>query len=511
MENTLLLLALLGLLFYGVLRSLNSIWLKPKLLLKHLKQQGIMGTAYRPLIGDLKEFVKLITEAWSKPINLDHKIVSRVDPFTSNNVQKYGKISMFWSGTTPRLIIKDRKLMMEVLSNKQGHFGKPPLNPNILIITRGLSTLEGDNWARRRRILNPSFHLEKLKDMLPVFSTSCGSMIERWLNMTSLEGKCDIDVWPELQKLTADVISRAAFGSNYEEGERIFKLLKELVVLVIEAMQTLYLPGFRFIPTKKNQRRKELDREIRSMLRDLIQRKKNSMRHGQSRNNDLLGQLLESITENNGQNGGQVTEEDVVEECKQFYVAGHETTSSWLTWTMVVLAIHPDWQEKARKEALQIGQEQELGYKTLTNFKIINMILHEVLRLYPPVIALYQHTYKETKIGDITLPAGVDLTLPILLLNHDHEIWGDDADEFKPERFSEGILRASKDQPAFFPFSWGPRTCIGNNFAVLEAKMALAKILRHFSWELSPSYVHAPFTVMTLQPQHGAQITLHRL
>ncbi|KAI9122777.1 hypothetical protein K1719_005666 [Acacia pycnantha] len=319
MENTvlyLLMLALLGLLFYGVLRSLNSIWLKPKfffdimkpkLLQKHLKQQGIMGTTYRPLIGDMKEFVKLITEAWSKPINLDHKIVSRVDPFTSNNVQKYGKISMFWSGTSPRLIIKDLKLMMEVLSNKQGHFGKPPLNPNILIITRGLSTLEGDNWARRSRILNPSFPLEKLKDMLPVFSTSCSSMIERWLNMTSLEGKCDIDVWPEFQKLTADVISRAAFGSNYEEGERIFKLLKELVVLVIEAMQTLYLPGFRFIPTKKNQRRKELDREVRSMLRDLIQRKKNSMTQGQSRNDDLLGQLLESFTENNGQNGGQVT------------------------------------------------------------------------------------------------------------------------------------------------------------------------------------------------------------
>ncbi|KAF7837918.1 cytochrome P450 72A15-like [Senna tora] len=483
------------------------------MLQRNLKQQGIMGTPYRPLIGDMKEFVKLITQAWSKPMNLNHKIVSRVDPFTLNNVQKYGKISMCWSGTSPRLIIKDPELMRQVLSNKQGHFQKPPLNPNILIITKGLSTLEGYKWERRRKTLNPAFHMERLKEMLPVFSTSCSKMIERWQNKSKLEeGKCEIDVWPELQKLTADVISRAAFGSNYEEGERIFELLRELTILVVEAMQTLYLPGFRFIPTKKNQRRKELNREIRSMLRDLIQRKKHALRHGESRvDDDLLGLLLQSISQNNddGNESYKMTEEDVVEECKQFYVAGHETTSSWLTWTMVVLAMHPDWQEKARNEVLQIGHRQELNYKTITKLKIINMILYEVVRLYPPVIALYQHTSKETKIGDISLPSGVDLTLPILLLNHDPQIWGDDAEEFKPERFSEGVSKASNEQLAFFPFSWGPRTCIGQNFAMLEAKMAIAMILQHFSWDLSPSYVHAPYTVMTLQPQHGAQITLH--
>lgn len=140
------------------------------------------------------------------------------------------------------------------------------------------------------------------------------------------------------------------------------------------------------------------------------------------------------------------------------------------------------------------------------------MILYEVLRLYPPAIAQYQHTYKQTKIGEISVPAGVDLILPTLLVHHDPELWGNDVDEFKPGRFSEGVSKASNsDQLAFFPFGWGPRTCIGQNFAMLEAKLALAMILPNFSFQFSPSYSHAPHTVMILQPQHGAQIILHKL
>ncbi|GMY36409.1 cytochrome P450 72A397-like [Fagus crenata] len=507
----------LFLLLHGAVKISYTVWLKPKLLEKRIKSQGIRGTPYKLLIGDMKEFVRAITEAWSKPINLTHQIVPRVDPFTLNLVQKYGKISMSWAGTRPRLIIKDPEMMKEILSNKLGHFQKPPLNPLILILTRGLTTLEGEQWTKRRRMINTAFHLDKLKGMIPVFTTSCSRMINQWQKMVSPQQRCEVDIWPELQKLTADVISRAAFGSNYEEGKEIFELQKELILLVLEAMQTLYIPGFRFIPTKKNRRRRELDREIKSMLRNLIERRVNATTIGESTDDDLLGLLLQSSNQNNlpentsGTKDNGLSIEEVIEESKQFYLAGQETTSSWLTWTMIVLAMHPDWQEKAREEVLQVCGKKEPNFEAITHFRIVTMILYEVLRLYPPVIAQYQHAHMETKIGDISLPAGVDVVLPTLLIHHDPELWGDDAEEFKPERFSEGVSKASKDQLAFFPFGWGPRTCIGQNFAIIEAKIALAMILQHFSFELSPSYTHAPYTVMTLQPQHGAQITLHQI
>lgn len=139
------------------------------------------------------------------------------------------------------------------------------------------------------------------------------------------------------------------------------------------------------------------------------------------------------------------------------------------------------------------------------------MILKEVMRLYSPAALFVRNIHKNTKLGRFILPAGTEIMVPIIAIQHDPEAWGEDSKYFKPERFSEGIAKATDGQGTFFPFGGGRRICIGANYALVEAKIALAMILKRFYFELSPSYVHAPSLLLTVQPQHGAHLILQKI
>ncbi|KAK7401721.1 hypothetical protein VNO78_13423 [Psophocarpus tetragonolobus] len=487
-----ILLLLLLLTLIWTWNMLKVLWFTPKRLERVLREQGLRGNPYKLVVGDLKESQKMQKEALSKPMNLfDHDLGSRVESYTQHSLNKHGKNSFIWFGPVPRVTLTEPELIKEVL-NKIYDFGKPNMNPLIMFLAPGL-------------------------DMLPSFIKCCDDMIDKWEGMLSSNesNEIDIDIWPFLKKLASDVISRTAFGISYEEGKRIFKLLKEENEVAMKIIFKVFIPGWRFIPTSSHRRIKEIERDIKSSLMDMINKREKALQTSEATRNNLLDTLLQSnhkeIQEHGNNKNVGMNIKDVIEECKLFYLAGQETTSVLLVWTMILLGMYPDWQARAREEVLQVFGNRKPDFDGLNHLKIVTMILYEVLRLYAPITSLIRKVNKDMKIGNLSLPAGVQVFLSTILVHHDHELWGDDAKEFKPERFSEGILKATNGRISFFPFGWGPRICIGQNFSLLEAKIAISIILQRFSFELSPTYAHAPTTMLTLKPKYGAQIILHKV
>uniref|UniRef100_A0A452Z305 Cytochrome P450 n=1 Tax=Aegilops tauschii subsp. strangulata TaxID=200361 RepID=A0A452Z305_AEGTS len=242
------------------------------------------------------------------------------------------------------------------------------------------------------------------------------------------------------------------FGSSYEEGKRIFQLQDEQIKLALLAMRTFYFPGFRFVPTKKNRRRHSLNQEIRSSLRKLIEI--NGRKCEDSKN--LLGLMLSASKTDNEFKMGI---EEIIDECKTFYFAGKETTANLLTWATLLLALHKEWQDKAHGEVYQVcGKHKHPNAENLSSLKIVNMVLKETLRLYPPALFINRTVTRDVKLGKLDIPAGTQLNLPIIDIHHDVDIWGANADEFDPLRFADG---KSYHLGAYFPLGLALPSVLG--------------------------------------------------
>ncbi|MBA0681121.1 hypothetical protein Goari_012778, partial [Gossypium aridum] len=409
-----------------------------------------------------------------------------------------------WFGPTVRVTLSDPDLIKEIFISKSELYEKNEAHPLIKQLEGdGLLSLKGQKWAHHRKIITPTFHMENLKLLVPVMTQRMTDMLDKWSAMSANGSRdVEIDVCEWFQTLTEDVITRTVFGTSYEDGKAIFCLQAQQMVLAAETFQKVFIPGYRFMPTRRNIRCWKLDKEIRKSLMKLIESRKSENRRSEDGAKDLLGLMIEA-----SYSGPDMSVDDIIEECKSFFFAGKQTTSNLLTWTTVLLAMHPQWQVQARDEVLRVCGSRDLPTKDdVVKFKTLTMILNESLRLYPPTIATIRRAKSDAELGGYMIPRGTELLIPILAVHHDQAIWGNDANEFNPGRFSEGVARAAKHPIGFIPFGLGVRTCIGQNLAVLQAKLALSIILQRFTFRLAPTYRHAPTVLMLLYPQYGAPI-----
>ncbi|KAJ9688576.1 hypothetical protein PVL29_014298 [Vitis rotundifolia] len=342
-----------------VLKVVVLLWWRPRKIEHHFSKQGIRGPPYRFFIGNVKELVGLMLKASSQPMPYSHNILPRVLSFYHHWKKIYGATFLVWFGPTVRLTISDPDLIREIFASKSEFYEKNEAHPLVKQLEGdGLLSLKGEKWAHHRKIITPTLHMENLKLMVPVMAKSVTEMLEKWMAM-SKSGEVEIEVSEWFQTLTEDVITRMAFGSSYEDGKAIFQLQAQQMVMAAEAFQKVFIPGYRFLPTKRNMNSWKLDKEIKKSLVKLIDRRKENRwkENPEKCPKDLLGLMIEETVKKGEMSwcpSSKITVQDIVEECKSFFFAGKQTTSNLLTWTTVLLAMHPQWQVLARDEVFRV-------------------------------------------------------------------------------------------------------------------------------------------------------------
>ncbi|XP_006657629.1 cytochrome P450 709B1-like [Oryza brachyantha] len=493
--------------------AVHLVW-RPRAIARRLRAQGVGGPGYRLFSsGNLAEIRRFCGEGAGLVLDVSsHDFLPIVQPHFGKWIPLYGRIFLYWFGAQPNICLADVSMVRQVLSDRTGIYLKNVTNPHFVrLLGKGLVLTDGDEWKRHRKVVHPAFNMDNLKMMTVTMSACAQSIMSEWEAKLETKGSViEIELNQQFEELTTDVISHTAFGSSYKEGKHVFLAQRELQYLAFSTFLTVQIPWFSYLPTKKNLKTRSLDKKVRGMLMNIIKsRLANKDIDGYG--NDLLGHMLEACMPEHSESQSQLSMDEIIDECKTFFFAGNDTTSRLLTWTMFLLATHPEWQEKLREEVVTECGSEVLTGDMLNKWKLVNMFLLETLRLYSPVSLVRRRAGTNLELGGIMLPKGTLLTIPIATIHRDTNVWGEDAGEFRPKRFENGVSRAAKHPNALLSFSSGLRSCIGQDFAMLEAKVVIAMILQRFSFTLSPMYIHAPIEVITLRPKYGLPMVLKSL
>ncbi|KAL2897998.1 hypothetical protein RDABS01_039780 [Bienertia sinuspersici] len=398
--------------------------------------------------------------------------------------------------------------------------GKPTYVTKALapMLGNGILRSNGIVWAQQRKIIAAQFFMDKVKSMMGLMKEAAQEMMGKWEDSIEAQGglTAEVRVDEDLRATSGDMISRACFGSSYSKGKHIFLKLRALQKLISKQNFLFKLPTIRFLNTKVQKDVKSLETEIETLIWEAVQERVQECSKRCSSEKDLMQWILEGAMNDQDLNKDS-SKQLIVDNCKNIYFAGHESTAVAASWCLMLLALHPEWQDKIRDEVNQLCEYndhhnlQVPDVETLVKMKSVTMVIQEALRLYPPAAFISREALEEFQMGNIVVPKGVCIWTLIPTLHRDPEIWGSDADEFKPERFSNGVSNACKVPQAYIPFGLGARLCLGKNFAMVQLKLLLCHIISKFSFTLSPKYIHLPAYRMIVEPKHGVHILIKRI
>lgn len=436
-----------------------------------------------------------VFRAWKDPLAL----------MTSGH-RAHGDVTAFYFGPLRYFLVNDPDAVHRVLLENRDNYTKSRNYRGLkLVLGEGLLTSEGEFWRRQRKLAQPAFHRESLERFARAMSRITREHLDAW--KARPEGTV-VDIHREMTALTFRIVGHTL--CHTELGDETSELGEAITVCMKHANDyaeaIVRVPPW--VPTYENLRFKRALSKLDAMIRRIIEERRAAVaRRGsdEAREHDLL-QMLMDATDDAGVE--HMTDQQLRDELLTLVLAGHETTANALSFAFHLLSRHPDVARRAADEARTVLAGGELTMDRLKELAFVGRVFDEALRLYPPAWIFERQAIGDDELAGFRVPSGTIVGIAPWTLHRNPKLWenpeGFDPDRFLPER------RQSQSRYAYLPFGGGPRVCIGNQFALMEAKIILAHVLAEHRLDLVPGERLELDPGITLRPRGGLHMALRR-
>jgi cytochrome P450 len=453
----------------------------------HRRAPGPKGV---PVLGS-------VFDAWRDPLGL----------FMDTRAT-YGDVARFKFGPYDYYLVSDPEVVRHVLVDGAKSYTKSRNYLGLkLVLGEGLLTSEGDFWRRQRKLAQPAFHKESMEGFARHMSQATRSMLARWKSDDSSGAGASartFDMHEEMMRLTFRIVGLTLFSTDVDEDAR--EVGEALTIAMHHAndwAESLWnFP--QWVPTPKNVRFTRAMKTLDTLVYRIIDERRAAGVDKGPR--DLLGMLMAAASdEEESKEARGMTNKQLRDEVITLVLAGHETTANLLAWTFFALSKHPEIVTKLREEADRVlgGRDPELA--DVPRLSYTKNVIEEALRLYPPAWAFERQSTAPDRLGAFEIEKGAIVGIAPYVI-HRHPAHWENPNAFDPTRFS-AEKSAARARYAYLPFGGGPRTCIGNHFAMMEAQIILAMIVRDHHIAIDPSHEVGIDPRITLRPKTGIKVT----
>jgi cytochrome P450 len=414
---------------------------------------------------------------------------------------RYGDVVHFRFLFWPAYVLYHPEHVKRVLQENHRNYNKNFPNMKVAreLFGNGLFTNDGESWLRQRRLMQPSFHHKRLTGFGRLMSEAAVAMLERWQATTSSDPPLDIPL--EMMRLSLRIAGLTLFSLDLsDEVDFVGRTFTTLGPLIYRYASLPFPPLW--VPTPRNRRLlaglNTLDTVVYAIINE---RRKQPV---DANVPDLLWMLLSARDEETGEG---MSDQQLRDEVLTLLLAGHETTATALTWTWYLLSQHPEVERRLHAELDTVLAGQLPAVEDLDALPYTRMVIQEALRLYPPAFGFTRFATASDEIGGYTIPAN-SVMFVSAYCTHRHPAFWEEPEAFDPERFTPE-RSAGRPRFAYIPFGGGPRQCIGNTFAMMEAQLVLATVAQRYTLRLVPGHPVEPQVLLTMRPRYGLPMTLH--